>query len=232
MIDPRRTSTQESDISENSRAEVRLPRYAMWSVQFGAAFILLGIAALISARTSAAASAVPFAWLLVTGGLIEGVHAFHMRRTDRFFVDLVPAIAAVPVALLMAAHPSAGALPWMWQFASFFTVVGLFRIVAAIRLRLANHTWVIIDSAVALGFAVVLWAGWSWLLPWFLGVAVGVSLLLRGLSAIMLAVSLRRTADKREGKGNSPRSRFPMMGHSRHSRSALREFHNKPQGGN
>ena len=208
MTDPREKS-HESDISENSRAEVRLPRHADWSYQLGAAFILLGTAALITAGTSAAASAVPFAWLLVTGGLIEGVHAFHVRRTDRFFVDLVPAITAVPVALLMAAHASAGALPWMWQFASFFTVVGLFRIVAAIRLQLANRTWVIIDSAVTLGFAVILWAGWSWLLPWFLGVAVGVSLFLRGLSAIMLAVSLRRTADKREGTGKSPRSKVP-----------------------
>ncbi len=231
MIDPRRTSNHDSDSSDTSREGLRLPRHAMWSVQLGAAFILLGTAALITARTSAAVSAVPVAWLLVTGGLIEAVHAFHVRRTDRFFVDLVPAIAAVPVALLMAAHPSAGALPWMWQFASFFTVVGLFRIVAAVRLQLANRDWVILDSAVTLGFAAVLWAGWLWLLPWFLGVAVGVSLLLRGLSAIMLAVS-RRTADKREGIGNSPRPRVPMMGHSRHSGSALREFHNKPQGGN
>ena len=232
MIEPRRTSAQESDASQGSRAKVRVPRYARWSAQLGAAFILLGAAALITAHTSAVASAVPFAWLLVTGGLIEGVHAFHIRRTDRFFADLVPAIAAVPVALLMVAHPSAGALPWMWQFAAFFTIVGLFRIVAAIRLHLANRTWVIIDSVVALVLATILWAGWSWLLPWFLGVAVGVSLLLRGLSAIMLAVSLQRTANKHEVMGESPRSRVPMLGHSATSGSSLREFHNKPRGGN
>jgi uncharacterized membrane protein HdeD (DUF308 family) len=229
VINPRRTSNHDSDTPDSSRAGVTLPRHADWSPQLGAAFILLGTASLITARTSAAASVVPFAWLLVTGGLVEGIHAFYVRRTDRFFLDLVPAIAAVPVALLMVAHPSAGALPWMWQFATFFTVVGLFRIVAAIRLHLANRSWVILDSAVTLGFAVVLWAGWSWLLPWFLGVAVGVSLLLRGVSAIMLAFSLR-TADKRRVTEESAHPNVPMLGHSRRSGSTLREFHNKTTG--
>ena len=128
MIESRRTPTQESVVSENSRAEVKTSRHAKWSVQLGAAFILIGAVALITAGVSRPASVVPYAWLLVTAGVVASVHAFHLRRSDRFFLEIVPAIASIPVALLMVTHPFAGALPWMWQFASFFTVVGLFRI--------------------------------------------------------------------------------------------------------
>jgi hypothetical protein len=118
----------------------------------------------------------------------------------------------------------------MWQFASFFTVVGLFRITAAIRIHLANRNWVIVDSIVALLFAVVLWSGWSWLLPWFIGIAVGVWLGLRGWSEIMIAFSAQNK-DTHEVQ-DSARSRAPMLRHPTFRGSAIREFHNRHMGGN
>jgi uncharacterized membrane protein HdeD (DUF308 family) len=230
VIETRRTPTQESVVSETSPAEVKPPRHSNWSVQLGAAFILIGAAALITAGVSRPASLVPYAWLLVIAGVVASVHAFHLRRSDRFFLELVPAIASIPVALLMVTHPSAGALPWMWQFASFFTVVGPFRITAAIRIHLANRNWVVVDSIVAFLFAVMLWSGWSWLLPWFIGIAVGVWLGLRGWSEIMIAFSAQKK-DTHEVQDSAP-SRAPMLRHPTSRGGGIRESHNKHMGGN
>jgi hypothetical protein len=43
----------------------------------------------------------------------------------------MPCVAAVPIGLLIATHPSAGGTAWMLLFASYFTVVGLFRTISA-----------------------------------------------------------------------------------------------------
>ena len=95
------------------------------------------------------------------------------------------------IGLLVVTHPAAGALAWTLLFASFFTVVGLFRVMAAIRLKFPHWGWAAFDGSVTLLLGILLWAEWPWSGVWFLGLAVGISLLLRGWSNVMLAVAVR-----------------------------------------
>jgi uncharacterized membrane protein HdeD (DUF308 family) len=37
----------------------------------------------------------------------------------------------------------------------------------------------------------MVWAGWPWSAVWFIGMAVGISLILRGWSYVMLALAVR-----------------------------------------
>jgi uncharacterized membrane protein HdeD (DUF308 family) len=130
-------------------------------------------------------------WLLVASGVMEIIHAFRVRRWGGLFVHLVAGILGILVGLLIATHPLAGALAWTLLFASFFTVIGLFRLIAAIRLRFPNWGWAVFDGIVSLGLGILLWAEWPWSGFWFMGLAVGVSLILRGWSYVMFAISLR-----------------------------------------
>ncbi|HWO34148.1 MAG TPA: hypothetical protein VNO32_35585, partial [Candidatus Acidoferrum sp.] len=127
-----------------------------------------------------------------------GIHAFRVRRSDEFLLHLIPAIAGVPIGLLIAAHPAAGAVTWMLLFASFFTIIGLFRVTSAFWLKFPNWRWTVFEGIVTLLLGTVMWAAWVWLIPWFFGVAVGISLILRGWSSIMLALGLRRRGMQRK----------------------------------
>ncbi len=160
-----------------------LPR--SWSAQLGAALILVGIVALSTTRTQTFAPEMLFAWLIVFSGIVEAVHAFHVRRSAEFFLHIMPAIAGVPMGLLIAVHPAAGAIAWMLLLASYFTVIGLFRIIAAFRLKFPGWTWMVFDGAVTLLLGTILWTAWPWLGPPFFGLAVGLSLIARGWSSIM-----------------------------------------------
>ena len=93
--------------------------------------------------------------------------------------------------LLIVTHPVAGALAWTMLFASFFLVVGSFRMVAAIRMKFPHWGWAAFDGAVTLLLGVLLWADWPWSGLWFLGLSIGISLVLRGWSYVMLAFALR-----------------------------------------
>jgi uncharacterized membrane protein HdeD (DUF308 family) len=95
------------------------------------------------------------------------------------------------IGLLIITHPVAGALGWTLLFASFLTVIGLFRIIAAVSLRYRSWGWGVLDGFVALALGVLLWIGLPAVSLWFMGVALGISLMFRGWSTVMFAYAIR-----------------------------------------
>jgi uncharacterized membrane protein HdeD (DUF308 family) len=205
-------------------AEVQFqPESTRWSARLGIALMLLGVAA-FTATSPIASATMLFGWIVVLAGLIEATHAFRVRRSSAFFLHLVPGIAGVPIGLLIAAHPSAGVFAWMLLLASFFTVVGLFRIIAAFRLRFSAWPWAVFDGVATLVLGTILWSAWQWLAPWFFGLAVGVSLLLRGWSYIAFALALRRSPD--DSRAHSRSSESQPAVHTPAKRNSQVKAHN------
>lgn len=170
------------------------------AAQLGTVLIILGIVTLSAILNSRAVPVELVGWLLVLSGMAEAVHACRVRRSDAFLFHLVPGVAAVPIGLLTATHPGARAITWMLMFASFFTVIGLFRAIAAYWLKFPNWGWTVLEAMATLALGSVMWAAWVWLIPWFLSFAAGLSMILRGGSSLMLAQGLRRLNRQRRGE--------------------------------
>ena len=162
-----------------------------WFLALGIALIVLGVIALGMIPIATLATVMVFGWLLVFSGIVEAVHGFQVHKWSGMFLHLAGGVLGVLIGLLIVTHPVAGALAWTLLFASFFTVVGLFRLVAAVRLKFPNWGWAAFDGVITLLLGVLLVAGWPWSGLWFLGFAVGVSLILRGFSALMLGLTIR-----------------------------------------
>jgi uncharacterized membrane protein HdeD (DUF308 family) len=165
-----------------------------WFLALGVALIVLGVIALAMIPVATLAAVMVLGWLLVFSGIVEAVHGFQVHRWGGMFLHLAGGVLGVLIGLLIVTHPVAGALAWTLLFASFFTVVGLFRLVAAIRLKFPNWGWAAFDGTVTTLLGILLVAGWPWSGLWFLGFAVGLSLVLRGWSAVMLALTIRSIA--------------------------------------
>ena len=161
-----------------------------WMLVLGILMVVLGIVALYMAPAATFGTVILLGWLLIVSGVIEAIHAFRVRRWGGFFLHLIGGVLGVLIGLLVVTHPIAGALAWTLLFASFFTVIGLFRLITAISLRFPNWGWAVFDGIVTLGLGVILWAEWPWSGLWYLGIAVGVALILRGWSYVMLAIAI------------------------------------------
>jgi len=170
------------------------------AAQLGTVLMLIGIAALSTVLNPGVVPVSLIGWLLVLAGIAEVVHAFRTRRSDGFLFHLISGLAGLPIGLLTVTHPGAGAVPWMLLMASFFTVIGIFRAMSAFWLKFPNWGWMVFEGIVTLVLGSVMWTAWIWLIPWFLGFAVGVSLILRGWSLWMLAQGLRRANRQRIGE--------------------------------
>jgi uncharacterized membrane protein HdeD (DUF308 family) len=173
--------------------EILRPRWG-WLLFLGILMVILGTIALFIIPAATLGTILVLGWLLVLSGVVEMIHAFRVRRWGGLFLHLIGGVLGVLIGLLVVTHPVAGAMAWTLLFASFFTVIGLFRTIAAIRLKFPNWGWAVFDGIVTLGLGILLWAEWPWSGVWFLGLAVGVSLILRGWSYAMFAFAIRNLA--------------------------------------
>ena len=162
-----------------------------WLLAVGISMVFLGTIALFIAPAATIGTILVLGWLLVVSGVVEAIQSFRVRKWGGIFLHLIGGILGVLVGLLIVTHPVAGALAWTLLFASFFTVIGVFRLVAAMRLKFPNWGWAAFDGGVTLLLGLLLWIDWPGSGLWFLGFAVGVSLLLRGWSYVMFAIAVR-----------------------------------------
>ncbi len=199
--------------------QTTLRHKAVWCANFGIALVILGVLAISLIAFPDANPVFLVGWLMVVAGLAEAVHAFHLRSSDAFLFHLVPAIAGFPVGLLIVTHPSAGAVAWMLVFASSFTMTGIFRAISALHLRFHSWTWAALDGTVTLILAAIFWTTSAWLVPWFFCLAVGLSLILRGLSSIMFGAGLNRSPRVRSQRLDSHPTQEAYIHQLLHSRS-------------
>jgi uncharacterized membrane protein HdeD (DUF308 family) len=161
-----------------------------WFLMLGIVMLILGTVAFFIAPAATIGTVLVLGWLLVVSGVVEAIQAFRMRKWGGIFLHAVSGILGILIGLLIVTHPVAGALAWTLLFASFFTVIGIFRLVAAFRLKFPNWGWAGFDGAVTLLLGILLWAEWPWSGFWFLGIAVGISLVLRGWAYVMFAFAV------------------------------------------
>ena len=161
-----------------------------WLLALGIVMIVLGTIAFIIMPAATLGTVLVLGWLLVVSGVFEIVQVFRLHGWGNRVLHLIGGILGILIGLLVVTHPLVGALAWTLLFAAFFTVVGIFRIAAAASLKFPNWGWAVFDGIVTLALGILLWAAWPTSAIWFLGLAVGVSLVLRGWSYVMFAVAV------------------------------------------
>ncbi len=190
-----------------------------WSAKLGIVLVAIGLFA-ISMMAIRDIDSVPLlSWLIVLGGIAEAVHGFHLRKSGAFLLHLFPAVAGIPLGLLVATHPDASIADWMLVFACFFTITGLFRLISSVRLKFPAWSWAVFDSIVMLVLGCVFWTTSPRIGLRFFDFAVGLSLSLRGLSSIMFGIGVRRRREP--NREQLPESHAAPI-HSRRQRESYR----------
>src|SRR6195256_6272673 len=118
---------------------------------------VLGTIALFIMPAATIGTVLVLGWLLVFSGIMETIQAVRERKSGGLFLHLIGGILGLLVGLLVVTHPVAGAVAWTLLFASFFTVIGIFRLVIAIRLKFPLWGWAVFDGIVTTGLGVLLW---------------------------------------------------------------------------
>lgn len=167
-----------------------LRRNWAWILAFGCITILLGMFAIAYSVVFTIVSVFYLAAILIVAGVVEAVHAIRHRERGHLIWYLLEGLLAVVIGLLMLQSPIRGALVLTLLLATYFIIAGIFRIVAALSLRLPNWGWTVANGVVTLALGVLVWSGWPMSGLWVLGLFIGISLIFTGWARVMLALAL------------------------------------------
>ncbi|MCI0461451.1 MAG: HdeD family acid-resistance protein [Gemmataceae bacterium] len=183
-----------------------------WYLVLGIALIVLGIFALTYSVVTTVVSVMILGWVLIFSGIAQAVQAFKVIGSGGAFLHLLGGILEVVVGVIAVLHPLQSALALTLILAVYLLVGGLFRLFAALMLAFPGWGWVALGGGISALLGVALVAQWPWDGLWFLGICVGIDLILNGSAWIAFALGVRRVPQMSPGADTSARSGGAVAG--------------------
>lgn len=173
----------------------QLRKEGAWLIALGAAYVIIGIGALVYPNTTSLVATVFVGWVLLLAGLASFFGSFSIRGAGPFFGALLFSLLSVAAGVLMIAKPAAGELAITLSLGAIFMIQGAFELAMAFEIRRGPGTgWLVFSAlaSIALSIAVLLDLPKSSTL--LLGVIIGVNLISSGVAYIFVGGAARRLA--------------------------------------
>jgi uncharacterized membrane protein HdeD (DUF308 family) len=163
-----------------------------WYLLLGIILLSIGIVAIGQLFVTSIASMTVLGWLVILSGLVQALLAFRVRNWSGFFLHLLGGVLEVIVGLLIVASPVTAALAVTLLVAVYLMVGGLFRMIAVLLLRFPGSGWAVLGGLISFLLGLALWQQWPASGLIFIGLCIGIALMLHGWSWIAFAMSLRK----------------------------------------
>jgi uncharacterized membrane protein HdeD (DUF308 family) len=164
----------------------------IWLVVLGIALIVLGTVLLGSPVIATVATVTTLGILILLGGCIEAVGAFWCQEWSGFFLALLSGILGIVVGLMLLANPIQSGIALTILLASFLFVGGIFKVVAVITHWFEGWAWLLLSGVIDVALGVMIWRELPASGLTIIGVLVGISLIFRGVSWLMVGFALKR----------------------------------------
>ena len=162
-----------------------------WLLVLGIALIVLGTVALGDTFAVTFISVLLLGWLLIGSAIVHVVHL--ARHTEvRSFWSFITVILDLVAGVFLIARPGLGALSLTLVLAAFFLASGIMRIINVLGEHTPHKFWPLLNGIISVLLGVLLWVHWPWSGLWFIGLAIGIELIFRGWTWVVLALMLRR----------------------------------------
>lgn len=163
------------------------------SIPLALLLIIVGIAALALPILTSWSVVLVIAWLIISSGVIQLVHAFRSKGVGTILWKIVVALLYLVVGAYLLFHPLLGAAALTLFLAVFFVVEGAADLVTYFRVRWAPGAgWIFFDGIVTLLLGILVWRHWPSRSLWVIGTLVGISMISTGVTRLMIGLAARR----------------------------------------
>jgi uncharacterized membrane protein HdeD (DUF308 family) len=164
----------------------------IWLVVLGISLIVLGTILLGFPVIATLATVTALGVLILLGGGMEVVGAFWCHEWSGFFIALLSGILGVVVGLMLLGNPIQGGITLTILLASFLFVGGIFKVVASLTHRFGGWGWLLLSGAIDIVLGIMIWAELPMSGLTIIGLLVGISAIFRGVSWLMLGLTLKQ----------------------------------------
>lgn len=166
-----------------------------WSIVWGVLLIVFGMLAIGSPILAAVAVNAVIAWLIVLAGVVHLILAFHAHGAGSLIWKLLVGLAYLFFGAYLLMHPLLGVASLTLVLASLFLIEGVLDIILFFKMRsVGGSSWVLLDGIITLLLGLMIYMQWPSSSAWAIGTLVGVSMIISGLTRMMLSLAVRKTA--------------------------------------
>ncbi|MFU8869654.1 HdeD family acid-resistance protein [Natronococcus sp.] len=159
----------------------------------GGVVALLGLLAILLPLATGIAITYLVGALLVGGGIVHAGHAFTARGWRGSLWQVALAAVSIGSGLLLLVNPVLGLLSLTILAIAYLLVDGIAELAASLQMDgETGRGWIAASGVTSLVLAGLLWIGFPADAAWAIGLLVGISLLMTGLSMVAVAYGGRR----------------------------------------
>jgi len=169
-----------------------IKRYSTWYLLEGVLLIVAGVVALIWPYVASVALIFLLGWILIVSGILQGIGLIGAKDVPHFWLQLVSAVLAILIGILLLRNPDAGLLIMTVLLIVYFFVEGISKVIFAMNIRpYTGWLWVLLSGVIGLLLGAYLWANMPVASEWVLGVLLGIQLIVEGAALAYLAWMVR-----------------------------------------
>jgi len=192
-----RSSLEEVFMAQQSPSGI-VRQASTLSILWGVSLIILGMLAVGSPFLAAVAVNTFIAWLLALAGVVHLTVAFHTREAGSLIWRVLVGLAYLFFGVYLIMRPALGVASLTLVLASLFLVEGILNIALFFQVRsipIQGSAWLLIDGIITLLLGLMIYMQWPSSSAWAIGTLVGVSMIVSGVTRVMLSFAVRKVAD-------------------------------------
>jgi uncharacterized membrane protein HdeD (DUF308 family) len=165
-----------------------------WVIFLSVVLIILGILAIIAPAIASAFFTAMMGWIALISGIVMVVQSFRSHPVRGFWLNLIVGIFYAVAGLYILFNLGAALLALTFAFGVLFVVEGIFTIIMAFTQKAGRGlSWlVVLNGVVTLILGIMVLNGWPFSALWLIGLYVGISLLLSGVSLLAASLAVRK----------------------------------------
>ena len=165
------------------------------SIVWGVLLIIFGMVAVASPLIAAMAVNLMIAWLIALAGVVHLMLAFRAHGADSMIWKLLVGLAYLFFGVYLIMHPLIGVASLTLLLASLFLIEGVLDIILFFQMRsLGGSSWVLVDGIITLLLGLMIYLQWPSCSAWAVGTLVGVSMIISGITRVMLSLAVHKAA--------------------------------------
>lgn len=176
------------------QAELDIKKATGWIIALSIILIILGIVAILIPGIASAFFTLVIGWITLISGIVMIVQAFQAKPVRGFWLSLIVGIFYGIAGIYILFNLGAALLALTFAFGVLFIAEGIYTIIMAFTNR-AGHSmsWLVaLNGIVTLILGIMVLNRFPSSAIWLIGLYVGISLLMSGVSLLAAAVTTRR----------------------------------------
>jgi uncharacterized membrane protein HdeD (DUF308 family) len=169
-----------------------ISKRATWSIVMGVLTAAIGIVMIVYPMAAATVTTIFVGWSLFLVGVAQLIFAFQSSGAGHFLLKLLTSLLYGITGLALVFFPISGVAALTIVVGSAFIVQAALLIATAFQLRpVAGWGWFLADGIADAVIAILILAGWPSSSYWAIGTLLGVSVLMTGISRVIIASKIK-----------------------------------------